>query len=89
MTKSRARKSSSNCCRSYIEMNPILATFLAARIGYLRVAEIAKESMEKKVSIREIAIAKDIITREEAEELFDPKNIGHKASQFFKPMGNR
>jgi aspartate ammonia-lyase len=56
-------------CRAYLELNPILATFLAPKIGYLKAAEIANEAMDKKLSIKEIAIIKGIFSKEEAEKL--------------------
>ncbi|PKN30736.1 MAG: aspartate ammonia-lyase [Deltaproteobacteria bacterium HGW-Deltaproteobacteria-21] len=62
-------------CRSYLERNPSLATLLNPRIGYLNAAKIAKESYEKGIPVPELAIAKGILTREEAEEMFSPRNI--------------
>ncbi|HVN73834.1 MAG TPA: aspartate ammonia-lyase [Methanoregula sp.] len=56
---------------STIGMNPILATLLAPKIGYLRAAEIAHESMVTHRHIRELAIEKGILTKEEAGEMFD------------------
>jgi len=56
---------------STIGMNPILATLLAPKIGYLRAAEIAHESMVTHRHIRELAIEKGILTKEEADEMFD------------------
>jgi aspartate ammonia-lyase len=51
--------------------NPILATLLTPKIGYLKAAEIAHESMARHRTIRDIAIEKGIITEEEADALFD------------------
>jgi aspartate ammonia-lyase len=51
--------------------NPALATLLTSRIGYLRAARLAGEAMEKKRPVRDIAIEKGILTREEADALFD------------------
>lgn len=66
---------------SYIEMNPILATLLAPKIGYLKAAEIAKEAQNKSVPIKELAIEKELVTREEAEEIFDIERI---SKSFYK-----
>lgn len=54
-----------------VEMNPILATLLSPKIGYLHAAKIAKEAIETKQPIKDLAIAKGILSKEEAEELFD------------------
>jgi aspartate ammonia-lyase len=62
-------------CRSYLEKNPSLATLLSPKIGYLKAAEIAKESLEKNISIEKLAITKGIISKEEAEILFHKKNM--------------
>ncbi len=54
-----------------IGMNPILATLLSPKVGYLRAAEIAHESMVSHRSIRDLAVEKGILTIEEADEMFD------------------
>jgi fumarate hydratase class II len=56
-------------CRAYLELNPVLVTFLAPKIGYLKAAEIAKEVLDKKISVKEIVILKGILSKEEADEL--------------------
>ena len=56
-------------CRAYLELNPILVTFLAPKIGYLKAAEIAKEVLDKKISVKEVVAMKGILSKEEAEEL--------------------
>lgn len=58
---------------SYLELNPSQATLLNPKIGYLKAAEIAKEAFAKGVSVKELAIEKGVLTRQEADELFDPK----------------
>lgn len=59
-------------CRSNLELNPSQATLLNPRIGYMEAAELAKEASEREISVMELAVEKKILTREEAEELFDP-----------------
>lgn len=61
--------------RGYIELNPILATLLAPRIGYLRAAEIAEEAQEKSVPVKDVAVMRGVLSREEADELFDAQTI--------------
>ena len=62
-------------CYGYLERNPSLATLLVPKIGYLRAAELAKESLERGRPVKELAVEKGILTHEEAEEIFSPKNI--------------
>jgi aspartate ammonia-lyase len=60
---------------SSIGMNPALATLLTSRIGYLRAARIAEEAMEKRRSIRDLAVEKGILSEKEADALFDLEEI--------------
>jgi aspartate ammonia-lyase len=60
-------------CRSYVERNPILATLLSKKIGYLKAADLADESMRTGRPIPELAVEKGLLTSEEARELFDPR----------------
>jgi aspartate ammonia-lyase len=55
--------------------NPVLATLLTSKIGYQKAAEIAHESMEKRKSVRDLAVEKGILTKEEADTLFDLRRI--------------
>lgn len=59
-------------CRSYVERNPSLATFLTGRMGYAKAAELARESEEKGVPVSRLAVKKGLITEAEARRLFDP-----------------
>lgn len=56
-------------CSAYLELNPILVTFLTPKIGYLRAAEIAKEVLEKKIPVKEAVLMKGILSKEEADKL--------------------
>jgi aspartate ammonia-lyase len=60
---------------SIVEMNPSLITLLSPKIGYLKAAEISKESLEKKQSIRDLVIMKGILSVDEADKLFNLTNI--------------
>jgi len=55
--------------------NPVLATLLTPKIGYQKAAEIARESTVKRKAIRDLAIEKGILTKEEADALFDLRRI--------------
>lgn len=59
--------------KSYLEKNPSLATLLSPKIGYLKAADLAKESLKKNISIEDLAIEKGIISKKEAEKLFHKK----------------
>jgi aspartate ammonia-lyase len=63
-------------CRAYLELNPSLATLLSPKIGYLKAAELAKEAMEKKIPIPELAVKNGIISESEAKELFEAEHLG-------------
>jgi aspartate ammonia-lyase len=68
-------------CRSYLEKNPSIATFLDPHIGYMKAAEIAKEALRRKMSVRDLVVEKGIFTREEANHIFDYEYlIGKKKS---------
>ncbi len=55
----------------HVGTNPALATLLTPKIGYLKAAEIAYESMTQHRPIRDIALEKGILTKEEADVIFD------------------
>jgi aspartate ammonia-lyase len=61
--------------REYLERNPILATLLAPRIGYLKAAEIAREAQEKGVPVRDVAVMRGVVSKQEADRIFDPQAI--------------
>lgn len=56
-------------------LNPILTTLLSPKIGYVRAGELAKEAMETKQPIKDLAVIKGILSEEEAEKLFDLETI--------------
>jgi len=60
-------------CASYVEKNPSLAVFLSPYIGYLEASKIAKQSLEEKRSVKEIATEKGILTPKQAEQIFKPE----------------
>lgn len=64
-------------CRSFLELNPALATFLAPKIGYLQAAELAKESLEKRVPVLELAVMKGILSKEEVDKVLDFSKMGY------------
>ncbi len=60
---------------NYLEKNPSLATLLSPKIGYLKAAELAKEALDRGISVADLAVEKGVITKEEAEIIFDLKKI--------------
>lgn len=58
-------------CRSYLDKNPSIATFLEPYIGYMVAAEIAKEALSRDMSVRDLVIEKGILTKEQIEQVFD------------------
>jgi len=58
-------------CRSYLEKNPSIATFLDPHIGYMQAAEIAKEALRRNMSVRDLVLEKGILTEEQVEQIFD------------------
>jgi aspartate ammonia-lyase len=58
-------------CTSYLEKNPSIATFLDPYIGYMKAAEIAKEALARNMSVRNLALEKGILTKEQVEQIFD------------------
>jgi aspartate ammonia-lyase len=62
-------------CSEYLEKNPALATFLSPHIGYLEAAKIAKQALEEGRSVKEVALEKGVLSREELERILDPKRL--------------
>jgi len=58
-------------CRSYLEKNPSIATFLDPYIGYMNSAELAKEALGRNMSVRDLVIEKRILTQEQVDSIFD------------------
>jgi aspartate ammonia-lyase len=60
---------------SYVEKSPILVTLLNPYIGYLKAAEIYKESLKTNKSIRELVLSKGLMTKEQIDKVFSKENI--------------
>lgn len=60
---------------SYVEKSPTLVTLLNPYIGYLQAAEIYKESIKTKESIKELILRRGLMTKEELERIFSKENI--------------
>jgi aspartate ammonia-lyase len=62
-------------CADYVEKNPSLAVFLSPHIGYLEASKIAKQSLEEKRSVKEVAVEKGILKPKQAEQIFKPESL--------------
>lgn len=60
---------------SYIEKSPVLVTLLNPYIGYLKAAEIYKESLKTGKSIRELVLEKKLMTKAELDRALAKENI--------------
>lgn len=60
---------------SYIDKSPVLVTLLNPYIGYLKAAEIYKESLKTNKSIKELVLGKGLMTKEQLEAALSKENI--------------
>jgi len=60
---------------SYVQKSPILVTLLNPFIGYMKAAEIYKESLATNKSIRQIVLEKGLMTQEELNKALSKKSI--------------
>jgi fumarate hydratase class II len=58
-------------CRQYAESSPSIGTALNPAIGYERAAEVIKESVKTGKSIREIVVARGLMTDDEVDRALD------------------
>ncbi|MFB3888147.1 MAG: aspartate ammonia-lyase [Candidatus Bathyarchaeia archaeon] len=59
-------------CKGYLDKNPSLAVYLSPCIGYLEAAKVAKQALEEKRSVEEVALEKGVLTPKQAKEIFEP-----------------
>jgi aspartate ammonia-lyase len=60
---------------SNIEKSPVLITLLNPYIGYLKAAEIYKESLKGNKSIRELVLSKRLMSKEQLDKALSKENI--------------
>ena len=60
---------------SYIEKSPVLVTLLNPYVGYLKAAEIYKESLKTNKSIRELVLSKRLMSKEQIDKVLSKENI--------------
>lgn len=56
--------------RKDIEQSPVIVTLLAPKLGYLKSAELFKESLKTGKTIRELVVSKKLLTNKEVDSLF-------------------
>jgi len=59
-------------CQELVEQSLAMITALAPKIGYDRAAQIAKEAHQTGRTVRELALEKKVLPREELEQAMDP-----------------
>ncbi|MBS2029412.1 MAG: aspartate ammonia-lyase [Deltaproteobacteria bacterium] len=62
-------------CAHYAQQSPQLVTALAPRLGYARAAELAKQAVAQRRTVKSLAVEQGLLTAQEAERLLDPKPL--------------
>ena len=62
-------------CRRYAENTLALATVLNPHIGYLKAAEVVKESVKTGKTIKEIVLERELLTQDQWNEIFDLRRL--------------
>jgi aspartate ammonia-lyase len=62
-------------CEMYLEKNPSLATLLAPKIGYLEAAKVAKQAQAENRTVKEVALEKRLLSKDELDKVFSRKNL--------------
>jgi aspartate ammonia-lyase len=58
-------------CAYWLDRSPALVTALAPKIGYAEAAKLAKEAVERNLSVRELLIQKGVLKGKELDEVLD------------------
>ena len=58
-------------CAYWLDRSPALVTALAPKIGYAEAAQLAKEAVERNLSVRELLVQKGILKGKELDEVLD------------------
>ncbi len=59
----------------HLKKNPSLVTVLSPKIGYDKATEIAKEAIQKDISIQDLLLEKGLLSKKEIDKLFAAKNL--------------
>jgi len=69
-------KANKKVLQQYFEKNPAIGAVLNKIIGYDKAAEVVREAIKEKKSIKEIVLKKGILSKKEADRIFRRKNFG-------------
>ena len=58
-------------CSYWLERSPAIATALVPRIGYTEAAKIAKEAVERGMTVRELVVEKGLLSGDELDGVLD------------------
>jgi len=58
-------------CAHWLERSPALVTALAPKVGYAEAAKLAKESLARNLTVRQLVVEKGILKGKELEEVLD------------------
>jgi aspartate ammonia-lyase len=62
-------------CAHWLEQSPALVTALAPKIGYAEAAKLAKESLAKGVTVRQLVEQKGLLKGKELDEVLDYRKM--------------
>ncbi|UCD25166.1 MAG: aspartate ammonia-lyase [Gemmatimonadota bacterium] len=62
-------------CREMLERNPAIATALAPMLGYAAVAKLAKEALQRRMTVRELVLEKGLFSEEEVDSVLDVRKM--------------
>jgi len=62
-------------CRELLEKNPAIATALNLELGYDQAAEVAKEAVRRGVGIREVVLARGLLTEDQLDRILDVRTM--------------
>ncbi|HKU49989.1 MAG TPA: aspartate ammonia-lyase [Nitrososphaera sp.] len=68
-------KANDSLLESYISKSPVLVTLLNPYIGYLKAAEIYKESLKTGKGIKELVLERQLMTKDELDRALSNENI--------------
>ena len=71
----RGIEANEEICRAYAERSGAIGTALSPRLGYDEAAELAKEALEKDVTIRELAEAKGLLDKAALERILNLRRM--------------
>jgi fumarate hydratase class II len=68
-------KANKERCQSLVEWSSALVTPLALKIGYDKASQIAERAYKEEKTVKQVALEQGVITKEEAETLFNPEQM--------------